>query len=351
MPLEIIRNDITAMHVDAIVNAANNRLSHGGGVCGAIHTAAGPQLLTECMTLHGCRTGEAKITKGYRLPARYVIHTVGPIWHGGSRRERDLLKSCYYNSLQLARQHGCASVAFPLISSGIFGYPRDKALKVATDTIRDFLLESDENAEMMVYIVVFDKASFQISSKVYAQISEYIDDHYAEKRSDHRRLQRYVKSAPLRDDVEFCAAKCSDLDDPVILPCMDSPLRPAGSLEDALGMIDESFSQMLIRKIDEKGLTDPDCYKHANIDRKLFSKIRNDRHYRPKKTTALAFAVSLRLSIEETKELLLKAGLALSPSDKFDIIVEYYIRMGKYDIFEINNALYTFDQPILGGRS
>ncbi len=349
MPLEIVRHDITQMHVDAIVNAANPRLDHGGGVCGAIHTAAGPRLLAECMTLHGCKTGEAKITKGYRLPAKYVVHTVGPVWHGGSHGERDLLVSCYRNSLKLAQKHGCASIAFPLISSGIYGYPKDEALKVATDTIRDFLFESDENADMLVYIVVFDKTAFQLSGKVYAQIAEYIDDRYAAEHSDdRRRRQRCAESMPRWEkDVSFNYGSGEEFIAP---PRMAAPVCSAASLEEALNMIDESFSQMLIRKIDEKGMTDPECYKRANLDRKLFSKIRNDVHYRPKKTTALAFAVALRLSLEETKELLLKAGLALSHSDVADIIVEYFIVHGKYDIFEINDALYQFDQVPLGAK-
>lgn len=331
MPIEIVCNDITRMPVDAIVNAANNRLERGGGVCGAIHAAAGPRLQDACRALNGCRTGEAKITRGYDLPAKFVIHAVGPVWQGGTHGEREQLAACYRSSLALARAYGCASVAFPLISSGIYGYPKDEALKVATDTIRDWLIASDD-ADMLVYLVVFDKDSFRISGKLYAGIAEYISDHYADAHRDAR--SRRLEEEP----VDWAAEPC----------CMSAP--DSATLEDALGMIDESFSQMLIRKIDEKGMTDPACYKRANIDRKLFSKIRNDVQYRPKKTTALAFAVALRLSLAETQELLLKAGLALSHSDKLDIIVEYFIVRGQYDIFEINDALYRFDQPILGGR-
>ena len=330
MPLQIVRNDITTMKVDAIVNAANESLLGGGGVDGAIHRAAGPKLLAECRNLGGCKTGQAKITKGYRLPARFVIHTVGPIWRGGGHGERELLVSAYRSSLELALANRCESVAFPLISSGVYGYPKDQALKVAVDTIGDFLLAHD----MAVYLVIFDRAAYTIGGKLFADIASYIDDRYVDAHTDSQEAQlrrMALASVPMGED--------------------DWPLPAAApsGLDKVLSKLDESFSQMLLRKIDERGMTDAQCYKKANIDRKLFSKIRSDIHYKPSKPTAMAFAIALELPLEEAREMLEKAGFAFSHASKFDIIVEYFIAHQNYNIFEINEALFAFDQSLLGG--
>lgn len=331
MPLEIIRNDITKVHVDAIVNAANSSLLGGGGVDGAIHRAAGPELLDECRTLGGCKVGQAKITKGYNLPAKYVIHTVGPVWHGGKTGEENLLTDCYRNSLALAKDYKLESIAFPLISSGAFGYPKDKALKTAISVIGDFLL----NNEMAVFLVVYDKAAFKLSEKLFSSITQYIDDNYIEElpagrknRFDERPQEYYADS---------------------LMETEATLKKPKRNLDDVVKNMDETFSQMLIRLIDEKGMTDSETYKRANIDRKLFSKIRNDINYKPSRPTAIAFAIALRLNLDETKDLLLKAGFALSHSNKFDIIIEYFIEDGNYNVFEINEALFAFGQKLLGG--
>ena len=333
MPLEIVRNDITKMTVDAIVNAANESLLGGGGVDGAIHYAAGPELLAECKTLGGCKTGKAKITSGYKLPVKYVIHTVGPIYEDGNHGEKALLESCYRESLVLAKAHNCETVAFPLISSGVYGYPKDQALKVAIDVISDFLLEN----EMKVYIVIFDKAAYKISEKLFSDIAEYIDDNYVDEHTDYRRESMRM-NMPMQASIGMFEA---DL-------CECKAMMPEEDLDAKLKQIDESFSQMLLRKIDEKGMTDAECYKKANIDRKLFSKIRGDVNYKPSKPTAIAFAISLELSLDETEDMLKKAGFALSHSNKFDIIIEYFISKGNYNIFEINEALFAFDQSLLG---
>ncbi len=365
MPLQIVRNDITKMKVDAIVNAANSTLLGGGGVDGAIHRAAGPELLAECKTLGGCAAGEAKITGAYQLPCKYVIHTVGPIWKGGGHGERELLFSCYRTSLELAKENGCETVAFPLISSGAYGYPKDQALHVAVEAISEFLLAND----MTVFIVVFCKNACRISEKLFSDIEEYIDDRYVDEHSDslYERRRRQI----LYEEISFTKAS-PETPEPVGSPNShrktDDILKPkkhkktgasdqfvsgqssvkSSSLSDAMLQLDESFSEMLLRKIDESGMTDAECYKKANIDRRLFSKIRADKFYKPSKTTAIAFAIALELSLTETGSLLRKAGFALSHSNKFDIIIEYFIEQGNYNIFEINEALFSFDQNLLG---
>ena len=347
MPLQIVRNDITKMKVDAIVNAANESLLGGGGVDGCIHRAAGPVLLAECETLHGCKTGSAKITKGYKLPCKYVIHAVGPRWYDGRHGERELLISCYQTSLMLAKKYGCESVAFPLISSGIFGYPKDQALKVAIDTISSFLLEN----EMTVYIVIFDRKAYQISGKLFADIAAYIDDRYVDEHTDPRSERLRRMSAFRMEEPMPCESSVCDEDAiEQLIPPVSVAAAPkkAATLDDALGQIDESFSEMLLRKIDERGMTDAQCYKKANIDRKLFSKIRSDKLYKPSKPTAIAFAIALELPLVEMKDMLMKAGFALSHSNKFDIIVEYFVEHGNYNVFEINEALFAFDQSLIG---
>lgn len=345
MPLQIIRNDITKVECDAIVNAANSTLLGGGGVDGAIHKAAGRGLLLECMKLGGCRVGEAKVTKGYNLPCKYVIHTVGPKWKGGSNNERELLESCYKNSLELAKKNNCESVAFPLISSGVYGYPMNEAFKVAVDTVAEFLMHND----MLVYIVVYNKNALATGSKLFTDIAQYIDDNYVAEHSpyDSRRINNACESMPL-PQTQFLSneEKCYACNEDI---AMSTPVpEDTADLSDIVIKLDESFSQMLLRKIDEKGMTDSECYKKANIDRKLFSKIRSNPDYKPSKPTVIAFCIALELSLAETNEMLLKAGFALSHSNKFDVIIEYFIKRENYNIFEINEALFAFDQSLLG---
>lgn len=331
MPLIIVRNDITTMRVDAIVNAANESLLGGGGVDGCIHRVAGPELLAECRRLGGCRTGEAKLTRGYRLPCKYIIHTVGPVWHGGDHGEQEQLVSCYRTSLALARKHHCQTVAFPLISSGVYGYPKEQALRTAMDAIGAFLLEHD----MTVYLVIFDRSAYQISSRLFADIAAYIDDHYVDAHTD------FIRSRP-------CPASIPVETQMAPSPAFSPASRPPRSLDDRLKHLDAGFSETLLTRIDRSGKKDSEIYKRANVDRKLFSKIRSNPDYRPSKPTALAFAIALELDLNETRDLIARAGYALSRSSKFDVIIEYFISQRNYNIYEINEALFAFDQSLLG---
>ncbi|KAF5058047.1 O-acetyl-ADP-ribose deacetylase [anaerobic digester metagenome] len=361
MPLQIKFGDITKQDVDAIVNAANNSLLGGGGVDGAIHRAAGPELLAECRTLGGCPTGEAKITGGYRLKARHVIHTVGPVWQGGWKGEELLLRSAYRRSLELARDNGLESVAFPLISSGIYGYPKAEVLKVAISEITNFLEETD----LAVDLIIYDRESFQLSPDLVEDISSYLEDQFEDQLAEAAQIVEHPEDAARK--LRRRSLQERNLEDPVSLLTLDRveqsrplerpngqrehyevPRRKAETLEDYLNRPWESFSERLLRLIDDRGISDVLAYKRANLDRKLFSKIRSNPNYQPSKATVLAFAISLKLSLEETRELLRTAGYALSPASRSDLIVEYFIRSGIYDIHEINQALFYFGQALLG---
>ena len=349
MPFEMVRNDITKMKVDAIVNAANRSLLGGGGVDGAIHQAAGPELLEECRTLGGCETGEAKITKGYRLPARYVIHTVGPVWHGGTHGEKELLAACYRHSLELASAYHCESVAFPLISAGAYGYPKAQAMAVAVEEISRFLFEHD----LMVYLVVFGHTEFLTGKKLFRDVQEYIDDVYAASHIrknveySRRRLWREDEDAAL--ELDLALGKATRPKEPpadAVTFAAQAPAAP--DWDEILKKTDESFSQTLLRLIDEKGITDAQCYKKANVDRKLFSKIRSNPAYKPSKHTVFAFAIALELSLSEARMLLNRAGFSLSHSSRFDIVMEYFLLNRIYNIYEINEVLFQLDLPLLG---
>lgn len=482
MPFEFVRNDITKLRVDAIVNAANSSLLPGGGVCGAIFSAAGhANMAAACKRIGHCGVGQAVITGGYALPAKYVIHTVGPIWQGGKQNEAALLKCCYIASLRLAARYGCRSIAFPLISSGVYGYPKAEAMRIAVSAFQEFLVKH----EMQIYLVLFDQKAVFLSETLQSDLRSYIDDHYVDThllerqlRTDSAAYRRQMeeqdamasflnfislysdfsfqeqkipsfsvqpeatntepastqafeqesakpspdfgntfsslyflwkqsssysgrqpgalRTSPPRETGEPVADNAWDespsyrsaspsfpvspavnvptaaafqtveAENLVNLPDDKSPLKTENledaisitsaasskfvaekpSLKDLLSRLDESFSRMLLRLIDEKGLTDVEVYKRAHIDRKLFSKIRRD-GYNPSKQTAIALAVALRLDLNETQELLNRAGYSLSHSSKFDVIVEYFIKEGIYDIYKINEALYDYEQRLL----
>lgn len=318
MPLQLIRQDITKMEVDAIVNTTNEQLIGFSGVDLAIHKTAGPKLDEECARIAPLKQGKAKITKGYNLPSRYVIHTFGPVWSGGNNNEIELLKSCYIECLKLARFFRIESIAFPLISSGEYLFPKDKVLKYAMETITEFLLEN----EMTVYLCVYDKESYSISKKLFNDIESFIEDEKEE--------EKYYS--------------CQDI-------CYSSKVNAEPSsdeldINDYITKIDKSFSEMLFDLIDKKGMTNVECYKKANVDRRVFSKLKN-KNYKPSKYTAIAFCIALELDLEETLSLLETLGYTLSKSNKFDLIIRYFIINENYDVFEINSVLFQYDEHLL----
>ena len=346
MPLQIIRQDITKMRVDAIVNTTNEEMVGYSGVDLAVHEGAGPLLDAECAKIAPLGLGTAKITKGYNLDAKYIIHTSGPVWHGGLVGESIILKSCYIESLKLAVANGCSSVAFPLISSGTYGYPKDQVLKFAIQVITEFLFDH----ELMVYICVFDRTSYEFSKKLFAEIREIIDDDYVEDCEDKEFADVRAFEATVFAE-EMCRdQECSDAALKMMAPCKAKTSSVAGqSLHEYMKAMDKSFAYKLFDLIDERGMTDVECYKKANVDKKTFSKIKcNPQTYKPSKQTAVAFAIALKLDLDETQDLLASAGLTLSRSFTFDKIIRYFIQKEVYDIFEINEALFEFDQVLLG---
>lgn len=380
MPLFIINDDITQLKVDAIVSASNNDFYVTGGVCGKIHKAAGPELLEECKKLNGCETGEAKITKGFKLPAKFVIHTVGPIWLGGKKGEDQLLKSCYYNSLKLAVENKCKSVAFPMISTGVYGYPKYWAMKIAQSSINDFLGKLEDDID--VYIVLYGKDTseyFDIERGVKSYLDFYLTHNDYKKRIDFLRDMDLGRSRTVEESVSFSDYLKEDslidsseslIDNGLGLHLegksvstglsktekINKSSNKSVKLEDALNQPEESFSSMVMRKIKEKGINEVECYKAANVNKQIFSKIRSsagetgENVYQPNKNTALSFAVALKLPLNEANELLGKAGYTFSKSNKTDIIVKYCIENHINDIFKVNDILFTYHQPSLGSK-
>ena len=333
------------MRVDAIVNTTNEEMVGYSGIDLAVHEGAGPLLDVECAKLAPLGLGTAKITRGYNLDAKYIIHTSGPVWNGGLVGESIILKSCYIESLKLAVANGCNSVAFPLISSGTYGYPKDQVLKFAIQIITEFLFDH----ELMVYICVFDRTSYEFSKKLFSEISEIIDDDYVDEYEENAFSDLRDFEATILCE-EIIHKDCVDAAPKKMAPCKAETSSIAGkSLHEYMKAMDKSFAYKLFDLIDERGMTDVECYKKANVDKKTFSKIKcNPQTYKPSKQTAVAFAIALKLDLDETQELLASAGLTLSRSFTFDKIIRYFIQKEVYDIFEINEALFEFDQVLLG---
>lgn len=338
MPLEIRRSDIAAVPADAVVNAANAYLMMGSGVCGSIFRGAGAEKMqAACDAIGGCKVGHAVVTPGFDLPAKYVFHTVGPVWRGGDSSEEELLRSCYRSCLSLAKQYELESIAFPLISAGSFGYPREAALEIALSEFRKFL----ETEELHIILVLFDSGVMRIGKKLALSIQSYIDDHYVEEHYDRRR-QDFGRRATL---AAMPKRVCEDVPPPNC--CASAPVKTGDDLSALLEKKQETFSGFLFRLIDEQGLSDVQVYKRANMDRKLFSKIRSIPGYTPAKKTVLALCVALSLPVGEARELLRRAGYAFSPCSKTDLIVSYFLEAGHADIFTVNEALFSFGEDTL----
>ncbi len=384
MAFQIIRNDITKVSADAIVNTANPRPIYAGGTDSAIYQAAGAdELLEERRRIGDIEVGQAAVTPAFALSAKYIIHTVGPAWVDGEHGEREAVRSCYEKSLSLAKELGCESIAFPLIATGVYGFPKADALQIAVSVFSEFLADT----EMEIILVVFDEASFVLSGKIFSGVNAYIDDNYtadhldaeygvgsishlasgAVSKEESRRerlwkglrkpLGRSKADRKKSEEAPVCEEESSIFDD---LECSSkpflSPMAAAGAgmpgpgrtLDEIMAHVGETWQESLLRLIDERGFTDVEVYKRANVDRKLFSKIRSNAGYQPKKITAVAFALALKLNLDETKDLIGRAGYALSPSSKFDLIVEYFIENEVYDTYTINLALFEHEQPLLG---
>ncbi len=415
MPLHIIREDITRMAVDAIVAAGSARPGTHmptGGVNGSIHKKAGERLLAALRRLGGIKTGAATLTQAYDLPCKYVIHTAGPKWQGGGYGEEVLLRACYREALQLADRKGFTSIAFPLISTGKYGYPKAEAMQAATAEIRQFLNDHD----LDVYLVVYDREAFRVSSELFTGVRQFIDQHYVDQRYVPRNAreddwaQRMAPAAPapffpeadswsmgecggeadsfasaapmdaggfdFREDEPFFgeapeAAPSAPAPPPEPAPTAAKPslFRPAApkapapkeaapmsaavppGLAQRLHQLDEGFAGTLLHLIDQKGMKDSACYRKANVDRKLFNKIKNTPGYTPKKSTVMAFCVALELDLHACRELLARAGYAMSHASMFDVIVEYFIVKGVYDVDIINQTLFAYDQDLLGSSA
>lgn len=339
MSFEIVLGDITQQKVDVIVNTTNVALQMSGAVCSAIFRAAGKEALqAACNQLAPINTGEAVITSGFDLPAKYIIHTVGPVYRGGAGHEADLLRAAYKSCLDLAIEYDCKSIAFPLISSGAYGYPEAKATLIAQEVILPYATHYGLDVILVKYAPDVLSSGAQV---LFGKVEDFIIQHYQDP-------YRTKPIFPRHGDVVCNAPPPSsrkpifNFGDGVVI---DSSLK---DLVPDFGSLAPSFSQTLLDWIRKSGKTDAEVYRRANIDRRLFSKIRNNEAYKPTKQTVTAFAIALELSLERTRELLDRAGFALSRSYKFDVIIEYFIRQGLYDVFQINEVLYSHGQPLLG---
>jgi O-acetyl-ADP-ribose deacetylase (regulator of RNase III) len=342
MAFRIIRNDIAKVKADVIVNTANPKPVIGAGTDSRIYSAAGEDdLLKERKKIGEIAPGEAVYTPAFRLDAKYIIHTVGPVWEGGNKGEEEILRRCYRNSMSLANELGARSIAFPLISSGSYGYPKDKALMTALDEIKGFLFDN----EMDIRLVILDRKSLELSHDIEGDIESFISDSHASVV-----MEREYGIGTLREAKREEALRRRSMKNRTEELFMHSiqvhekgvPALASLSLDDIVGRKEDTFQERLFRLIDESGMEDVEVYKKANVDRKLFSKIKGNRDYRPSKKTVLSFAIALGLDIDQTEDLLARAGLAFSPSSDADKIVYYAITKKQYNVYVIDAWLFKY---------
>lgn len=343
MPIQFIRNDITKVNTDAVVNPANTKPLVGSGADRSIYRSAGKyQLLKLRYQIGEINPGQAVYTDGLMLSAKYIIHTAGVKWIDGNHDELDTLRSCYSNSLKLAQELKCESIAFPLLGTGAYHYPKDLALQTAIEEIRRFL----NNSDMNVIIVLFDKESFLLGKEISDQINHFIDERHVRKISRYEYGKRLIKGPHQKDN---SINQGMEIENKSSESNLSIDITQYGStLEEIISHSDNSFSEKVLELITDRNLDDVEVYKKANLSRQVFSVIRSRKDYKPKKSTALALAISLKLSQSETEDLLARAGYAFSPSSISDLIVLYFIKHNKYDIDLINAALADHNESLLG---